>query len=469
MTIASVASAIAQGYSISKIIKSVLNMNTPLAKSIKEALKQGYNEDQIGEYLSKGKNLSFSQKNQMLTGMTEEEKARGIAYRQTKSEKNIGNILKTAATAIPVAAAGYAAGPMLGAALGRAAPSIFGPGAIPGAATTAIGGIPPAGPPPGTTPQNTINIQGTRLPSNAPPGTPPISPVAQTQPQPVAQPQAININPAEVLEKLQSKTKVDELAKSGNDAASITGFFQKFYPKIVKDVEKEAGKDFENVISDYLINRPKEAEKPPEIQPEIAEEIETPKIEKKSIVATPNGLGEVLEIRNGQAIVEVDGKKHKVSEDELISSPLGHKDLADLYDDLIGGIEKTTGQQVSRNVEWAGYDPKTNELAYKPHGSDKLYAYEDISPEDADLLTSFLTQRKSTGENFIGAWEAGTTSPIGAAMYQLIQKLQKERGGKGNEYKNRYDTLYDALEPAKKAAKERHAERKKKAKKPRTH
>jgi hypothetical protein len=191
------------------------------------------------------------------------------------------------------------------------------------------------------------------------------------------------------------------------------------------------------------------------------------RLSKNSTVIAPQGVGEVKEIRNGKAIVEIDGKRHQVNEEDLESSPIPEKDLADLYEDVISGIEKTTGKQVSRNVEWAGYDPNVNELAYRPHGSDKLYVYEDISPEDVELLTSLLTQRKSTGQNFIGAWEAGTESPIGAAMYQLIQKLQKERGGKGNEYRGRYDTIYDALEPAKQALKRKHAERKKKAKKPR--
>ncbi len=101
--------------------------------------------------------------------------------------------------------------------------------------------------------------------------------------------------------------------------------------------------------------------------------------------------------------------------------------------------------------------------------------YDDISPEDIEALTNLLTQRKSTGDNFIGRWEAGTESPIGAAMYQLIKKLQSERGGKGNEYKNRFETIYDALEPAKEALKKRYEEQKrrereanpKKAKKPR--
>jgi len=195
----------------------------------------------------------------------------------------------------------------------------------------------------------------------------------------------------------------------------------------------------------------------------IGQLLEIPK--PGSQVGSKHGMGEIKAMRNGKAIIEVDGKKHQVNEDELIESPMPEKDLADLYGDLIGGIEKTTGQQVSRNVEWAGYDPNANELVYKPHGSDKVYVYDDISPEDAKQLTSLMNQRKSTGGNYIGAWEKGTESPIGAGMYQLIKKLQGERGGKGNEYRNRFETIYDALEPAKIAAKKKHAEAKKKAKK----
>ena len=199
------------------------------------------------------------------------------------------------------------------------------------------------------------------------------------------------------------------------------------------------------------------------VETPIGQLLEIPKA--GSQVGSKYGMGEVKAIRNGKAIVEVDGKKHQVDEDELIESPLPEKDLADLYTDLIGGIEKTTGQQVSRNVEYAGYDPNFNELVYKPHGSDKVYVYDDISPEDAKQLTSFINQRKSSGGNYIGAWEKGTESPIGAGMYQLIKKLQSERGGKGNEYRNRFETIYDALEPAKQAAKKKHAKAKKKAKK----
>jgi hypothetical protein len=320
-----------------------------------------------------------------------------------------------------------------------------------------------------------------QLPLNPPQsqslGTTPLQPpVAPTISQPQSSiPSQVKPNIAtEILNKFPGvESKINDMLASKNTPEAIAQYFKQFNPSQTKKLEKEAGVSIQEIISEYVAKKQTEEPKSMEPQgqeldvPEETAEVETPKIETGHTVVSPQGMGEVKAIRNGKAIIEVDGKKHQVNEDELIQSPIPEKDLADLYDDLVSGIEKATGKQVSRNVDWAGYDPNTNELAYKPHGSDKLYAYEDISPDDVELLTSLLTQRKSTGENFIGAWQAGTESPIGAAMYQLIKKLQAERGGKGSEYKNKYETIYDALEPAKKAAKEKHAERKKKAKKPR--
>jgi len=110
-------------------------------------------------------------------------------------------------------------------------------------------------------------------------------------------------------------------------------------------------------------------------------------------------------------------------------------------------------------TSWAGYDPKKNSLAFMPHGGG-IYIYEDITPEDASLLTSVLNTRKTSGENFIGAWKAGSKSPIGAAMSALIKKLQSERGGKGNEYSGKFETLYNYLEPAIQAKKKKKKKKK---------
>ena len=124
-------------------------------------------------------------------------------------------------------------------------------------------------------------------------------------------------------------------------------------------------------------------------------------------------------------------------------------------------MEKETGEDVSRMVQWAGYNPETNTLQFLPH-SGKLYKYGDISPEDAALLTDILSTRKTTGANFIGAWKAGSKSPIGAALSKLIRKLQSERGGKGKEYEETHEPIYSAYEPAIEAKKEKARKKKKK-------
>lgn len=213
----------------------------------------------------------------------------------------------------------------------------------------------------------------------------------------------------------------------------------------------------------FRVSKPKMIEPEKQQQSKAAlqsEEIQAKPIEKGSFVITPSGVGEVKAIQNGKSLVDIDGKKQAFDESKLLTSPISQKNLADLYDDLIQGIEQKTKQEISKNVEWAGYDPKTNELAYKPHGA-AFYVYTDINPEDAKALTEVLTQRKTSGENYIGVWKAGTDSPIGAAMSQLIQRLQKERGGKGSEYRNKFETIYDAIEPARSASKNRYLERKK--------
>lgn len=184
-----------------------------------------------------------------------------------------------------------------------------------------------------------------------------------------------------------------------------------------------------------------------------AKEPEPQKIEPQSIVSTPQGVGEVKGVSNGKAIVEIDGKAHKIDEKDIEPPPIPEKDLADLHNDLIAGIEKATGKEVSRHVDWAGYDPNANELLYKPWGGPS-YTLTDIEPEDVKMLTSVLTQRKTTGSNWIGGWDADTDSPIGAAMHQLLEKLKAKAKEKGvKEYTRKYETVYSAREPAEQAAK----------------
>lgn len=474
--------ALEEGYSPEQVLGYISKAIPQAASMIKKANRAGYPAQQILGFLSK----SFDTENR--AGMSTSE--RHAANRRADTERaKYGLKVAGAAVASPLAA--YAAR----GALARALPASLVPSgdqSLPTNTQTNLGGVQSSNTPLAPTlqqPQPQSQLQSAS-------SQPPVAGNIPQQPTAI-QPEIKPINVSEILNKYPGfESKINDLMKSNNTPEAIAQYFKQFNASQTKKLEKESGVPIEEIISQYIqqgtqekkslsreealgkfrekiiSSHEKETQEPTSLESqsqELDETQEAPKIESGHTVVSPHGMGEIKAIRNGKAIIEVDGKKHQVNEDELIQSPIPEKDLADLYDDLISGIEKSTGKQVSRNVDWAGYDPNTNELAYKPHGSDKLYAYEDISPEDVDLLTSLLTQRKSTGENFIGAWSAGTESPIGAAMYQLIKKLQAERGGKGSEYKNKYETIYDALEPAKKAAKERHAERKKKAKKPRPH
>lgn len=325
-------------------------------------------------------------------------------------------------------------------------------------------------------PQDMQSVQTQMQPKGQPQPQPNISPSSIQSPVPSQPP---NVNSSQILQEMGLTEKINNLFKAGNNPEQISAGVQLSLTPGSKNylqnkLKSGEAKPLPEMIQDYLTEqqgqqRTEAAQKIDQVTPEqktaISEKLmagekakplekmveQTP--QKGSVVSTPDGMvGEIKDIKKKEALVESDGKLHKVKVDELIQSPLPEKDMADLYDDLIKGIEKETGEEVSRNVNWAGYDPEKNQLAYLPRDG-ALYIYDDISEQDKSMLEKFMSTRKTTGENYIGAWTEGTKSPIGAGMSALIKKLQAERGGKGNEYSQKFPTLYSALEPAQKAAK----------------
>jgi hypothetical protein len=468
--------ALESGYDPEEIIGYISKAMPKVAPMISKARKSGYGIQQILGFLSKTINPNERK------GMSQSERI--AANRRSDSEMTKYG-LKIAASAAVAPLAARAAGSALQRALPSSVtqllPGMIQEGNISSQSQVAGQGTPSLGQMPQTSQAQNILTQPSQSPLNPAQlqSGPTIPQSAQTL-QPINAERDIKKS-VDIIKNTGQEPTIKNLIEGGLSPSEIKDTLGVIMgKKKLKELEKATG-GIEQALEDYASSITQEkapiAEKVIESTnalPEVAESLEATKeaeikpIQKKETVATPKGIGQVKELRNGNALVEVNGKLHKISEEELVQSPLAEKDLADLYNDVIQGIEKETGQAVSRNVDWAGYDPETNELAYRPHGSEKLYVYGDISSDDIDALTNFLTQRKSTGRNFIGAWTAGSTSPIGAAMYQLIKKLQSERGGKGNEYKNRYETIYEALEPAKSAAKRKYEEEKRKAKKPRT-
>ncbi len=478
--------AISQGFSSEQIIEYLLRHFPKYSKQIHQALGQGFSANQVVKYLSKGRKGV----NEFEGELTEHEKTRKSDIdKQRNLEKNIGK------GALALGAVGLGAY-----GLSRGAQSIA-PEILPAIQqqTQQKEGVEID-----LTPQ--ITHQPRQLEQQPPNQL--IQQAKQPQPKQSAQeiPQSQNaptppkINPQntlQLLEKYGFKKQFDQIENKTPE--TLEGISKFRFPKEVNKFEKETGIPFQQAIGEYLSSIPQQTQQTqatpqkPEITPNAPSEggfkdlieqgkqkfdenmispeipgVEIPekpkfragKLDRGSTVLLPDGaIGEIQDIRQGIASVNAEGKIRRKKLEELIESPLPEKELNELYKDVISGIQKKTGQEVSRMVNWAGYDPKTNELAFIPHlGS--LYVYDDISPEDAKELTNILSQRKTSGENFIGAWGEGTQSPIGAAMSKLIQKLQKERGGKGSEYKGKYEKIYDALEPAKIEAKKKFEEKK---------
>lgn len=443
------ASALAGGYSTKQIMQFLIRQFPQHASKIKGALKAGFTVDQVVKFLGGGRKGV----NQESEGLTEHEQVRSKDI-QRRENVNQGALKGAGITAL---AGGTAlAAPMARSALQRAAPQLFGPGAITSSSNTGLG--------------PSSNNTGSPLPTQAPqiPQANLVSPSSSQPPVSSNIPQQANtnqlqvnpINISDLVNKHGLTKHIESLSSNVKDPKAIAGILYNKFPREMKKFQEEAGIPMEDAISEYMQGNVKpldiaEVQKSEEPRKPLSREEAFGKFrekliakhEKGSTVESPQGIGEIKEIRNGKAIIDIDGKKHQVDEDELIESPMPEKDLADLLDDLIGGIESETGEDVSRMVQWAGYNPENNTLTFLPH-TGKLYKYGGISKEDADLLTDILSVRKTSGSNFIGAWKKDSKSPIGAALSKLIRKLQSERGGKGNEYEETHEPIYSAYEPA---------------------
>lgn len=453
-----IAQGLALGYTAQQILKFVSRSFPSISPRIKKAQQAGHSAEEVLKFI--GKSME------------------GSEYSPAMSQSQIHGMNEKRQEAFTKGALKLAAGSF----------------AIPAIARSSVGqgilqqiGLNPRGPNPSATSslnssqsqsarsQIPFQVNGAQLPTDeSSPLEKKIEPISQnteTQKQTDLLPAPSPISPTtpsaspnivdseSIIKQMGLEEKVNNLLKAGNDPKNISSFVDQLLAPSQKkwlgeQIKLGKAKTMEEMVQDYIQNQKATS-------PESSEQPAPIKIEKGSLVSIPSGLeGHVESIRNGQVLIkDSDGRLHKSKQEDLIESPIPEKDLADLHDELIKAIEKNTGEDISRMVNFAGYDPKTNTLAFLPHIG-ALYTYEDITPEDAKLLTSILSTRKTSGENFIGAWKKGSKSPIGAAMSALIQKLQKQAGGKGKEYSQKFETLYNALEPARIAAKNKKKKKK---------
>ncbi len=261
------------------------------------------------------------------------------------------------------------------------------------------------------------------------------------------------------------KGKIDDLLKSGNTKKAIAGYLRKFGGGTVSQLEKESGQPLEKIIDQYISENPtkittrKEIEErnksqlPEEqIQPEVQnqpelqqnepiatlsepsatlkEEIATPKIEKNSVVSSPQGIGEVKEIRNGTALVEVDGKLHKVKEEDLQSEP------EEVRDAKLGFDPETVPENLRSaplNEVYLPHDKRHVTVKYNAGLKPIRYLYfrkdgQQISNDYINKIVQGLQLPVSSGKSFWGTWNADESDSRGAANYDELVKNSQEEG-----------------------------------------
>lgn len=459
---AQIAKAISSGFTSRQIIDHLLKKFPDQSSKIKDALAAGFTVDQVVTYLGGGKKAlnRMSLPQETSTGVNTE-----FAKTQQKDINRSQMQNKYAMAAGSAAVGGLGAG-MATKALSRALPTNlleYGQNTLQQPQSNPLTSQSPMGPGP-TSPG--VQVLGTPKPNAPPqqmPGTESI-PQPQSSAQPIL-PQRDIKKSVDLIKNIGEEQRVKNLIDGGLPPKDIAGVLRKLLGKDKLQALEASEGGLEAAIEDYAQStqqQPQELapmESPSqeldagqpgieEITQEIApqelnlpeETIEPSKpIEKNQTVVTPHGIGEVKEIRNGKAVVEVDGKKHQVNEADLQPTTYTDEDIADTYDKMMGMIPES---ERSGFISWAGYDENRKVLGYIPRGGN----YEELSnitPEEAEIIKTGKGIARTSGKNTEGMWV------VGGDTRGLISQIQHDRRRKRESEEKKQLKLFDIPKPEK--------------------
>lgn len=195
--------------------------------------------------------------------------------------------------------------------------------------------------------------------------------------------------------------------------------FEKFFNLF--EQKKAEGKELPTALKEASIEYDSQKLSPTD-QHAIDEpkEVEAPKIEKNSLVSSPNGTGEVIHSRNGKALIQTeDGKKHQVEESKLLKPP---REAAIEAMELIKSF--TPEQMRSTHHMLNSYDEEEKKAFFVFHDG-SAYVVDDISPEEYEELSKEVEEAKTSGETIIGKWAKGYGSR--GAGYNKVVKGHRDR------------------------------------------
>lgn len=467
----SIMQALGAGHSAQRILRYLSQQNPRLAQQISTALNAGHSVDHVINFLSRS------------------EKKLGNLFPEKRKDERSSNLYKTAQTSVHPALkgaatlAGTTAAIAGGAyALSRAVPKILQaglPGALNPQASTAQT--------PNLQPNSGANGQNLLAKSNQSQAANQSQPqVSSNILQQVEQPEGIS-NPKEFLEKLGVKDKVDELLKSGNSAEQVSAVLGmqggagkvrgKIDPQLMQAIDAYSKEKLRDEAMQPEGSQPilkKEEQKTPPIDnlkigdqfrtrrgetatltklndktfeyttdkggirsgpiESLEYELEKGKpIEKSDFVATPSGIGEVVALRNGQALVDINGKLSKVSIDDLEQEPeeIKRAEIVIKPEDIPEKLRSAALGFVSVPKSRRDID-----IMFGPSGKFYRYYRKDGKPVSEDIIEKLRegqTMPISSGDTYMGAFDASVADSRGTVAYHdLKSKAQsKEAVEKG--------------------------------------
>ncbi len=458
------------GYSGQQLLNFLLKIVPGIAPRVNQARSAGHSVEQILDFVSKtmgGKNYDKS--------LTPNE----IFKKQNLEKEEVTKeLLKKAALASAAGISGLAAMGMQGS-QGQQSSGAIMPSQILPPLPSGPRGLP--NPPQQLQLPNTQQISPSPQPGPNPspvqptqptqPGTQPISPTPPPQ-APVA-PVQPTISSSQILQNIGQLQRATNLLKAGNPpetvAAAINSLMKgderKTFGEMLKSGQTkpliEMVKDLQQEIQQAqpapqpMQPQPEAIQEQPIVpdqeQPLLPEEVipvqEEPQpesepekpIEKKSIVATPHGVGEVKAISGDQAIVEIDGKAKKVPLDELEGEPEEVRnstidfDLNTIPEDLRSAPLNEVYTPADRRHVTVKYNQGLKPVRY-------IYYRKDGKPVPEEFIGKIREGVQlpiTSGMNFWGAWDADKADSRGAANYEeLVRNSQEE--GKPNDPTKHY-------------------------------
>jgi len=450
-----IAQALAQGYGGEEIIKYLKRAFPKMAPSIAKATANGYGADQILKYVSR-----LLEDEKPTKGLSPHEIEKGNQERTNKLGKQI---LGSAATGLGLSAfAKNVPNIIKGAQQAIGTPSLQ----LPNSGTSVgsnIGPKPMAGAPITPPPINAS--------SPVAPGTP-IQPQAV---QPVQPPQqnAPNVDSSQIIADMGIGSQVKNLAEAGNDPEAIaTAVGISLKPNQKKWLEEQikagTAKSLPEMISDFLSNPSSNEKKSPEIAENMQKQAQNSKverintenggyyegpnfeqtgtakklkkieeekpIEKGSIVATPSGeSGTIKSLRNKEALIDEDGKLHKVKKEDLVQIPenIRNQNFEEILDKYFHQFPEEGEGSLSDNLSGASYSPghgifPSQTLVSFIDSPHKIYLYENVEPELFDTISEGTgTTKTSGGTGLPGKYRVGLFDSRGGPFQKVRENPEK--------------------------------------------